>query len=162
MSTLTPGLRGEYRHVLEFKDLIDVPDLGVSQIPSEKTTRYWDVTGSQLEHSFLSVLIFPERLMCSLILSPEHRRLIPVLWNSTQKALPSATCQAQVQAVNKTVCMNDLIMHENTSLDLQLIICLCNSCSKEQYIIAKHFYTWGSKMLKLIKQRISFPRTTKL
>lgn len=74
ISTLNPRLRGEYRHVREFKGLIDVPDLGVSQIPSEKSARYWDVTGSQLEHSFPSVLIFPGRLMCSLILSPEHRR----------------------------------------------------------------------------------------
>lgn len=72
------------------------------------------------------------------------------------------SCQAQVQAAYKTVHTSVLIMHANASLVLQLIICLCNSCSKEEHIIPKLFYTCSSKRLKLIKQTISSPRMIKL
>lgn len=48
-------------------------------------------------------------------------------------------------------------MHANISLLLQLIICLCNSCSKE-YIKPKYFSTCSLERLKLTKQTISSPR----
>lgn len=78
MSTLTPGLsqRGIQAHLrIQRFNWCPLFNWSLPDPRSEESTRYQDVAGSQPEHSFLSVLIFPERLMCSLISSPEHRRV---------------------------------------------------------------------------------------
>lgn len=158
-------MRGEYRHVWDFKGLIDVPDLGVFQTPTEKSTRYRHVAGSQLEYSFVSVSIFPKKIdVQGSILSPETQKSWYQSWGIQPKwcYLLLQSWQAQVQNAYETVHTSDLIMHANTSLVLQPITCPCNSCSKEEHIIAKHFYTFSSKRLKLIKKTIYSPRTIKL
>lgn len=114
------------------------------------------------EYVFVSLLIFPKKIDVQIVIL-NRERLITVLRNSPKWCyLEFHSCQAQVQAAYKTVHTSDLIMHANTLSVLQLIICLCNSCSKEEHIIPKHFYTCSSKRLKLIKQTIYSLRTIKL